>query len=82
MVFGELEVSITFQKKDHAAIVLKALEPEFKVSQRYQVTGICKHKSVIMKIEANDAVALRAAANSFLRNLSCLYTILNMLEYS
>ncbi|MEM2965272.1 MAG: KEOPS complex subunit Pcc1 [Candidatus Bathyarchaeia archaeon] len=82
MVFGELEVSADFENPDIARVVLETLKPELKVSRRFKASAARRGGRVFLKVVANDYTALRVAANFYLRHLTCIRNVLNMLKPS
>ena len=63
-------ISLHFPSKKRLEMVLKALKPEIERHQfmrRSKVNVSNRQKSLILNFEAEDASALRASINSYLR---------------
>ncbi len=67
-------IHISFPSSDIARAVLKALEPEIQrpPTRRYRADITEEGRKLILKIEAEDTVALRASANAYLRWVSAI----------
>jgi len=63
-------------------IVFKALEPEIKTppTMRSQAFLEKENSFLILKIEAKDTVALRAAVNAYLRWINSMISVLEVVE--
>jgi tRNA threonylcarbamoyladenosine modification (KEOPS) complex Pcc1 subunit len=75
-------VRLSFPSESHMEIIFKALEPETRMSpkMRSRVTLKKKNAFLILKFEARDTIALRAAVNAYLRWISSLVNVLETLE--
>lgn len=75
-------VRMSFPSQKHLDTVLKALEPEARKppTDRSKTTLEKKEVSLVLKIGARDTVALRAAANAYLRWIDSIMKILTVLE--
>lgn len=62
--------------------IFNALEPETRCSptNRSSISMEKKERCLILRIDAKDTGALRAAANSYLRWVDSITTILNFLD--
>ena len=62
--------------------VLRALEPEVggSVTLRSCASLARERKFLVLKIEAKDTVALRAASNAYLRWIGSIMNVLSVLE--
>jgi len=81
---AKAEIHLKFPSKRHLKTVSDALLPEIckPVSGRANVAleneGIC----LILKVEAEDTVALRSALNAFLRWINSMTNVVEVLERS
>lgn len=75
-------VRMRFPSQRHLDTVFKALEPEAKTppTDRSRATLEKEAVSLVLQIEARDTVALRAAANAYLRWIDSIMKILTVLE--
>jgi len=75
-------VRLMFPSERNLEIVLKALKPETKSSPtpRSKVWVERRGNSLILRFEARDTVALRAAMNSYLRWISLINETCSVLE--
>jgi len=73
---------LKFPSKKHSEIIFKALEPEVKKPPTMRSRAFLeKNNSVlILKIEAKDTVALRAAVNAYLRWISSIYDCFSTID--
>ena len=73
---------LKFPSKKHSEIIFKALEPEVKTPPTMRSRAFLeKNNSVlILKIEAKDTVALRAAVNAYLRWINSMSKVLVVLK--
>jgi len=73
---------LKFPSKKHSEIIFKALEPEVKKPPTMRSRAFLeKNNSVlILKIEAKDTVALRAAVNAYLIWIDSMSKVLVVLE--
>jgi len=75
-------VRLKFPSEKHLEIVFKALEPEIKTppTMRSQAFLEKENTFLILKIEAKDTVALRAAVNAYLRWINSMISVLEVVE--
>lgn len=73
---------LKFPSQRRLEIIFKALEPEVRKtpSMRSRVFLEKEDTFLILKIEANDTVALRAAVNAYLRWIESMRNVLGVLE--
>jgi KEOPS complex subunit Pcc1 len=73
---------INFPSERHCGIIYKTLMPEIeKPATRRSRANLEKNKrSLILKIEATDTIALRATLNAYLRWINSLLGVLKVLE--
>jgi KEOPS complex subunit Pcc1 len=73
---------LEFPSEKNSEIIYKTLMPEIeKPATRRSKADLEKNKRfLILKVEASDTVALRAALNTYLRWINLLLGILNVLE--
>jgi len=73
---------IYFPDKRHRDIVFKALEPEVKkpATMRSSVDLKKVGAFLVLKVEARDTVALRAALNAYLRWINSMLGVLEVLS--
>jgi len=71
-------VHLRFPTNRYREIVAKSLEPEIRkpITPRSRVTIENKSKFLVLRVEANDTIALRSALNAYLR---WVYSIMNVL---
>ncbi|UCF44955.1 MAG: hypothetical protein JSW44_04120 [Candidatus Bathyarchaeota archaeon] len=77
-------VRLRFSSEKHLMTLLKALVPESNapVSRRTRVV-LEKHGAfLVLKVEADDTVALRAALNAYLRWIGSTVKVLEVLEHT
>jgi tRNA threonylcarbamoyladenosine modification (KEOPS) complex Pcc1 subunit len=79
---AEAVVRLKFPSKKRLNIVLKALEPEVKkpTTMRSRTTLKKDGALLVLNVEARDTVALRAALNAYLRWISSIINVLEVLE--
>ncbi len=72
-------VRLTFESGKKLKSLMDALTPEVKrqVGVRSKVTMVANRHSLVLNVEAEDTVALRAALNTYLRWVN---STLNVLE--
>lgn len=77
-----IKCKILFPSRRYLEIVFKALEPEVKKSPTMRSQAILQKegKFLILRIEAKDTVALRAAINAYLRWISSVYGVCSTLD--
>jgi tRNA threonylcarbamoyladenosine modification (KEOPS) complex Pcc1 subunit len=75
-------VHLKFPSKRQLDIVLEALEPEVKkpVTMRSGTKLEKDGELLVLNVEAKDTVALRAALNAYLRWISSIISVLEVLE--
>ncbi|MDH5374200.1 MAG: KEOPS complex subunit Pcc1 [Candidatus Bathyarchaeota archaeon] len=75
-------VRLKFPSEKHLEIVFKALEPEARTppTMRSQAKLEKENTFLILKIEAKDTVALRAAVNAYLRWINSMVSVLEVVE--
>ena len=75
-------VRLKFPSKKHLNVVFESLEPEVRrpPTVRSQASLEKERTSLILRIEAADTTALRAAMNAYLRWIDSTKNILETLE--
>jgi len=75
-------VRVKFASKKDLDIVLKALQPEAKrsITMRSKTSLKENGKFLVLKVEARDTTALRAALNAYLRWINSTAAVLRVLE--
>jgi len=75
-------VRLKFPSEKQLETILRSLEPEVKspTSTRSQASLAKKGDCLILKIEAKDTVALRAALNAYLRWINSISNVFQILE--
>ncbi len=75
-------IRLKLPSERHLKIVLNALKPEVKKAPTKRSRTILKRQdtSLILKIEAEDTVALRATVNTYLRWIDTLRNVLEVLQ--
>lgn len=75
-------VRLKFPSEKQLETILRSLEPEVKspTSTRSQASLAKKGDCLILKIEAKDTVALRAALNAYLRWINSMLNVFQILE--
>jgi tRNA threonylcarbamoyladenosine modification (KEOPS) complex Pcc1 subunit len=73
---------LKFPSEKQLEIVFKALEPEVRTppTMRSQAFLEKENSFLILKIEAKDTVALRAAVNAYLRWINSMISVLEVVE--
>jgi tRNA threonylcarbamoyladenosine modification (KEOPS) complex Pcc1 subunit len=73
---------IYFSDKKRLDIALKALEPEVKKPATTRSRAKVKKNGafLVLKVEAKDTVALRAALNAYLRWISSVLSVLEVVD--
>jgi tRNA threonylcarbamoyladenosine modification (KEOPS) complex Pcc1 subunit len=71
-----------FPSKKHLDIVFRALQPEVKKPTTLRSKETLEREGVflILKVEANDTVALRAALNAYLRWINSVINVLTVVD--
>ncbi|MCX8194847.1 MAG: KEOPS complex subunit Pcc1 [Candidatus Micrarchaeota archaeon] len=67
VTFAKASISISFQTEEEARAAYHSLLQESDFSHRGSSKLCLRRKSLIIKIEADDPVSLRASLNSYLR---------------
>jgi tRNA threonylcarbamoyladenosine modification (KEOPS) complex Pcc1 subunit len=75
-------VRLKFPSKKRLEIVFKALKPEVDkpVTMRSRAKLEKEDNFLILKVEAGDTVALRAALNAYLRWISSVISVLEVVK--
>jgi len=75
-------VRLKFPSEKRLEIVFKALEPEVDkpVTMRSRAKLEKEDNFLVLKVEAGDTVALRAALNAYLRWINSMMNVLEVLE--
>ena len=75
-------VRLKFPSERYLEIVFKALEPEVRRSPTMRSQAILEKEGIflVLRIEAKDTVALRATVNAYLRWISSMTKVLEVLE--
>lgn len=75
-------VRLKFPSERHLGIVFRALEPEAKklTTMRSRVSLERDSAFLVLKVEARDTVALRAALNAYLRWINSMTNVLEVLK--
>jgi tRNA threonylcarbamoyladenosine modification (KEOPS) complex Pcc1 subunit len=73
---------LKFPSQRHLEIILKALLPEVRKTPTMRSRTFLEKDDtfLILKIEAKDTVALRAAVNAYLRWMDSIRNVLGVLE--
>lgn len=73
---------LKFPSERHLKIVFEALQPEVRkpLTMRSRAKLEKENMCLILKIEAKDTVALRAAVNAYLRWIDSMTNVLDVLE--
>lgn len=77
-----IKCKVSFPNRRYLETVFKALEPEVRKSPTMRSRAFLEKEDtfLILKIEANDTVALRAAVNAYLRWIDSIRNVLGVLE--
>jgi tRNA threonylcarbamoyladenosine modification (KEOPS) complex Pcc1 subunit len=75
-------IRLKFLSQRDLTVVLKGLEPEVKkpATMRFRASLEKNGKFLIVKVEAKDTVALRAALNAYLRWINSIINILEAMK--
>ena len=75
-------VRLKFPSESHLEIVFTALEPEVRKPPTVRSRAFLEREDtfLVLKIEARDTVALRAAVNAYLRWINSMRNVLKVLE--
>jgi len=73
---------LKFPSQRHLEIIFKALEPEVRKTPTMRSQAFLEKEDtfLVLKIEAKDTVALRAAVNAYLRWIDSIRNVLGVLE--
>lgn len=84
MIEAKAEIRLKFPSKKHLKTLSDALLPEVckPVGGRARVALESKGTCLILKVEAEDTVALRSALNAFLRWINSMTNVVDVLEHS
>ncbi|MCW4024630.1 MAG: KEOPS complex subunit Pcc1 [Candidatus Bathyarchaeota archaeon] len=78
------KTTIRFKLKNQkqAATLLNALEPEVNspLNRRTKISLAAKDAFLVLSVEAEDTVALRAALNAYLRWIGSTVSVLELVE--
>jgi tRNA threonylcarbamoyladenosine modification (KEOPS) complex Pcc1 subunit len=76
------EVRLPFASEKQLAAVLGALTPEVQrqIGTRSKIALAAKGQTLVLFVEAQDTVALRAALNAYLRWINSMLDVLETLE--
>ena len=75
-------VRLKFSSKEKLQTVLNSLKPEAKNPATTRARTLLKEKdgSLVLSVEADDTVALRASLNAYLRWINSILNVLEVLE--
>jgi len=74
-------IRFRFPSEKQLNIILEALTPEAKASTTRSRATLKKEGScLVLRVEAKDTVALRAALNAYLRWINSIFNVLKVLE--
>ena len=75
-------VRLSFSSEKHLQSLIDALTPETRVhtTKRTKATIEKQNSSLLLSVEANDVVALRAALNTYLRWIDSVRRVLGAVE--
>jgi len=75
-------VRLRIPSKKHSEIIYNALKPETDKCPTTRSKAIIEKSdaSLVLKVEAKDTVALRAAVNAYLRWINSLKNVLEVLD--
>ncbi len=79
---AKANVRLYFHSEKHMATILDALAPEANapVTRRAKTTLEKEGTFIVLKVEAEDAVALRAALNAYLRWIGSAVKVLELID--
>jgi KEOPS complex subunit Pcc1 len=82
MVKTKAILRLNFSSEKHLEIVSNALKPEVDKPATMRSKAVLNKEgaSLVLKVEAKDTVALRAALNSYLRWINSTANVLEFLE--
>jgi len=75
-------VRLRFASEEHLKMVLSAIGPEANnpATRRARTTLENENNSLVLNVEADDTVALRASLNAYLRWISSILDVLEVLK--
>jgi tRNA threonylcarbamoyladenosine modification (KEOPS) complex Pcc1 subunit len=75
-------VRLRFASEEHLKMVLSAIRPEASnpATRRARTTLENENNSLVLNVEADDTVALRASLNAYLRWISSILDVLEVLK--
>lgn len=79
---GKASVSLPFQSEKQLNAIVNALAPEVKrqMGSRSKVTVTKNSQFLVISVDAEDTIALRAALNAYLRWINSTVNVLQTLE--
>lgn len=82
MISAKAFVRLKFASKKQLSTLLEALTPETKaqVTRRANVTLEGEGLFLVLTVEANDTVALRATLNAYLRWINSMINVIQLVE--
>jgi tRNA threonylcarbamoyladenosine modification (KEOPS) complex Pcc1 subunit len=77
-------VRLWFSSEKHLAALFNALAPEANAPVNRRAKAILEREGtfLVMKVEADDTVALRATLNAYLRWIGSTMNVLEVLEHA
>jgi tRNA threonylcarbamoyladenosine modification (KEOPS) complex Pcc1 subunit len=77
-------VRLPFMSEKRLNALMHALTPEInkQITTRSKTTLTKEHQFLVLNVEANDTIALRAALNSYLRWINSATSVLETLEHN
>ena len=77
-------VRLRFSSEKHLATLFNALAPEANAPVNRRAKAILEREGtfLVMKVEADDTVALRATLNAYLRWIGSTMNVLEVLEHA
>ena len=81
---AKASVRLRFSSEKHLTTLLNALAPEANapVSRRTKAVLEKEGNFLVLKVEADDTVALRAALNAYLRWIGSTVKVLEVIEHA
>ena len=75
-------IRLKFSSKEKLQTVINSLKPEVKNPATTRARTLLKEKdgSLVLSVEADDIVALRASLNAYLRWINSILNVLEVLE--
>jgi tRNA threonylcarbamoyladenosine modification (KEOPS) complex Pcc1 subunit len=78
---AKANVRLRFSSEKHLDTAFQALSPEMKASNKRSKATLKKQgEFLVLSVEADDTVALRAALNAYLRWMNSVVNVLSTLE--